>query len=67
MKCLKCSFALQQNNSLSYHVPIAVSERKRVTTLKSRREGYQGCHHWSAAAVALIKPGGSKLAPHPDP
>lgn len=70
LQCLKRSLALQQNNSLSCHVLIGVYERKRVTTSKFRirergREigrAIEAATIGVAAAVALIKIGGSKPA-----
>ena len=67
---LKSSFASQQNKSLSCHVPIGVSERKRVTTFEFRiREGekeigkaIKATAIVGPAAVALIKSGGRKPA-----
>ena len=68
LQCLKCSFTLQQNSSLSCHVPIGVSERKRVTTSKFgiRKRGTEigraikAAATVAPAAVTLIKTGGSK-------
>lgn len=70
LQCLKRSLALQQNNSLSCHVLIGVFDRKRVTTSKFRiRErrteigrAIKAATTGVAAAVALIKTGGSKPA-----
>lgn len=70
LQCLKCSFALQQSNSLSYNVPVDVSERTRVTTFKFRiwergaeiGRAIKATTTIAAAVVALIKTGGSKAA-----
>ena len=67
LHCLKCDFALEQSNSLSYHVPRDVCERKGVTTFKfrTRERGakigrpIEATATVAAAALALIKTEGS--------
>ena len=70
LQCLQCAFALQESNSLSYHVLVGVSERKGVTTFKFRiRErgakigrAPRVTTPIAAAAAALIKTEGNKAA-----